>query len=207
MVAEKVVVFDIETTGLLPGDGGRPIEIGAVLIDHGMIVDSFQSLMNPGIMISSWIESLTGISNQDIQQAPPCEEVIRDFLLFTGELPLVAHNAAYDISFLDAEMEALCLHRVNPSICTLALSRKLIVGAPNYKLKTLVEYGEIVSGPTYHRALEDAEKTGLLWLVILDELKERYGIHEPAFPLMQQIAAMKKRSLKKFLAAQGGKQT
>jgi len=99
-----VIVLDFETTGLSPQYGDRAIEIGAVLIDNDRIADRFQSLMNPGVRISSFIESYTGISNDMVAAAPPCEEVMEQFSEFMGQYPLVAHNASFDRKFLDLEL-------------------------------------------------------------------------------------------------------
>jgi len=99
-----VIVLDFETTGLSPQYGDRAIEIGAVLIEDNMIVDRFQGLMNPGFRINSFIEAYTGISNDLLEDAPPCEEMMEQFAEFMKDHPLVAHNAAFDRRFLDAEL-------------------------------------------------------------------------------------------------------
>ncbi len=99
-----IIVLDFETSGLSPHYGDRAIEIGAVLIENSLIIDRFQSLMNPGFRISSFIEAYTGISNDMVEAAPPCEEVMEQFADFIGDFPLVAHNASFDRRFLDAEI-------------------------------------------------------------------------------------------------------
>lgn len=80
--ANTVVVLDFETTGLSPGQGDRAIEIGAVRIKDGHISERFSALMNPGFNVSSFIEQYTGISNAMLKQAPPCNEVMADFVDF-----------------------------------------------------------------------------------------------------------------------------
>ena len=77
--SETVIVLDFETTGMSPDHGDRPIEVGAVRIEGDMIVDRFQQLMNPGFTISRFIESLTGISNDLVAEAPDCETVMTRF--------------------------------------------------------------------------------------------------------------------------------
>jgi len=77
-----VIVLDFETTGLSPQYGDRAIEIGAVIIEDHKITHRFQSLMNPGFRISSFIESYTGISNSMVKTAPPCEDVMEQFTEF-----------------------------------------------------------------------------------------------------------------------------
>lgn len=90
------ILLDFETSGLSPHYGDRAIEIGAVLIENSLIVDRFQSLMNQGFRINSFIEAYTGISNDMVEAAPPCEEVMEQFADFIGDFPLVAHNASFD---------------------------------------------------------------------------------------------------------------
>ena len=102
--ANTVVVLDFETTGLSPGVGDRAIEIGAVKIEDGEVTDRFQELMNPGLYVSGYIESYTGITNAMLAQARPCGEVMRDFAEFITGYNLVAHNASFDKRFLDAEL-------------------------------------------------------------------------------------------------------
>ena len=86
--ADTVIVLDFETTGLSPNCGDRAIEIGAVRIESGEIVDRFQSLMNPGCRISSFIESYTGITNDMLCDAPPCNKVMKQFSDFSIQFKL-----------------------------------------------------------------------------------------------------------------------
>jgi len=79
MLADMVVVLDFETTGLSPEYGDRAIEIGAVLLERGVIADRFQKLMNPGFRISPFIERYTGITNDMLKGQPRCEEVMAEF--------------------------------------------------------------------------------------------------------------------------------
>jgi len=109
MVDCPVIVLDFETTGLSPNYGDRAIEIGAVLIDNNEIVKSFQSLMNPGFRISSFVESYTGISNKMVSKAPLCEVVMEQFADFIGDHPLVAHNASFDKRFLESELNYIAI--------------------------------------------------------------------------------------------------
>jgi len=103
--ANTVIVLDFETTGLSPDDGDRAIEIGAVKIEQGAVVDQFQGLMNPGRRISAFIEDYTGITNTILKTAPPCGEVMAAFADFAGGAALVAHNASFDKRFLDTELK------------------------------------------------------------------------------------------------------
>jgi len=196
---EPVIVFDFETTGHSPQQGDRPIEIGAVKIENDMIVDRFQSLMNPDFTISSTIEAITGISNELVMQARPCEEVMEEFYAFIGNTPLVAHNAGFDISFLDTELTHLGHHRENEVACSMLISRRIFPDADNHKLKTLIEYCGIFSSDVFHRALEDAEKTGHVWIAMRDAIKEKFGVKTVSFNLMQQVEKMAKAKVGPYL--------
>ena len=97
-------MIDFETTGLSSDMGDRATEIAAVLIRDGCIVDQYQSLMNAGLRIPSFIEHLTGISNAMLRKAPPTSQVMAEVADFVGDYPLVAHNASFDRKFWDAEL-------------------------------------------------------------------------------------------------------
>jgi len=96
------VVIDFETTGLSPHYGDRTIEVGAVLVSDNQIVDRFQSLMNPKMKVSSFIEDYTGISNKMLAKAPDINDVMKKLKVFISNHHLVAHNASFDSRFLDA---------------------------------------------------------------------------------------------------------
>ena len=102
---ETIAVIDFETTGISPGQGARATEIAAVLVQGGQIVGRFQSLMNSGAWVPPFIEQLTGISNRMLQTAPPARAVMHEVARFTKGCPLVAHNAAFDRGFWQAELE------------------------------------------------------------------------------------------------------
>ena len=194
-----VIVLDFETTGLSPNYGDRAIEIGAVLIEHNEITDSFQSLMNPGFRISSFIESYTGISNSMVVAAPPCETVMEKFAEFIGDRPLVAHNASFDKKFLDSEFGRISRARNNSMACSMLASRRIYPDAPNHKLGTLVRYCDIETDGTFHRALADAEMTGHLWISMIDHIKDVFGVEHVPFKLMQRLTKVSKAKACSFL--------
>lgn len=195
-----VIVLDFETSGLSPHYGDRAIEIGAVLIENSMIVERFQSLMNPGFRISSFIESYTGISNDMVAAAPPCEEVMEEFAEFIGDLPLVAHNASFDRRFLDAELGFINRSRKSRMACSMLAARRVYPNAPNHKLGTLVRYCNIYNDGTFHRALADAEMTGRLWIAMIDTIKESFGINRVDFDLMRKLCRKEKAKVPAYLA-------
>ena len=201
-----VIVFDFETTGQSPKLGDRPIEIGAVRIEEGYMVDRFQALMSPGFPITRFIESLTGISNAMLAQAPPCEEVMAEFADWIGDTPLVAHNVGFDRAFLDAELAQLGRERLNPLACTVLTARRLFPQAPNHQLATLVRHLDLPTDGTFHRALADAEMTGHLWLAMCDRLRERYGLIEVPFALMQTLMRVARAKVDRYLGNVAEKQ-
>src|SRR5690606_35907072 len=186
--ADTVVVLDFETTGLSPTQGDRAIEIGAVLIEQGQIKDRFQQLMNPGFRISPFIEQYTGITNQMLKKAPPCEEVMAQFADFIGNHNLVAHNASFDQRLLDAELRAVNRHYGGSFACSMLISRRVYPEAPNHKLVSLVAYKNLPTDGVFHRALADSEMTAQLWLRMLEDILDHSPLPVLSFPLMQQLS-------------------
>jgi DNA polymerase-3 subunit epsilon len=185
--ADTVVVLDFETSGLSPARGDRAIEIGAVRIEGGRIRDRFQQLINPGFRISGFIESYTGISNAMLRAAPPADEVMAAFADFIAGHPLVAHNAAFDRRFLDAELAPLGRRDHGEFACSMLVARRLFPAAPNHRLGSLVAYRGLDHDGVFHRALADAEMTARLWLDLLAEIERRHGLAPVPFRLMQQL--------------------
>lgn len=202
--AESVIVLDFETSGISPDHGDRAIEIGAVKLTGGRVVDRFQSLMNPGLRISSFIEGYTGISNQMIQNAPETAEVMRAFADFITETHLVAHNASFDRRFLSAELDRIGLRRRFDFGCSMLVSRRIYPEAPNHKLETLVHYKRLRTDGTFHRALADAEMTAHLWLAMSEDLRSQYGFDEVPFSLMRALAKVPKTQARTFLLSKVG---
>ena len=187
-----VIVLDFETSGLSPHYGDRAIEIGAVRIEDNMVTGRFQSLMNPGFRISSFIESFTGISNDMVAAAPSCEEVMEQFSEFIDNIPLVAHNASFDRRFLDAELGFIGKARSSRMACSMLAARRVFPHAPNHQLRTLVRYCGIHNGGTFHRALADAEMTGHLWIAMTDAIKGSFGIRRVSFDLIRKLSRISK---------------
>ncbi|MGB5446986.1 MAG: 3'-5' exonuclease [Psychromonas sp.] len=185
--AKNIVVFDFETTGLSPKMGDRAIEIGAVRIENGLLTDRFQALMYPGIRVNSFIENFTGISNQMLAEAAPCREVMNDFCDFIGDFNLVAHNASFDKSFLDAELQKIPRSYVGKISCSMLLARRILPNAPNHKLGTLINYLNIQEQGDFHRALFDSEMTARLWLKMIDKIGIDYGLSNIPFTLLQKL--------------------
>lgn len=173
------VVFDLETTGA-KAPPCRVTEIGAYRVRNGKITEEFQTLVNPESLIPTFISQLTGISNQMVKNAPTFNEVIEDFLDFIGDSVLVAHNAQFDMRFLNHEIGRIFAdYRVgNPHLCTVKLSRRLVPHVENHRLKTLAEYFS-VSLVNHHRAAPDAHATAHIFVNLLERL-DNLGVRDLA---------------------------
>ena len=174
---ETLAVIDFETTGFGPAQGGRATEIAAVLVQDGEIVGRFQSLMNSGAWVPPFITQLTGISNEMLQAAPPARAVMHEVARFTKGCPLVAHNAAFDRAFWQAELaRAECdADAAHAFACTLLLSRRLYPHAENHRLGTLARLHALPSAGRAHRALADAEVTAHLLMRMQRDVEARFG--------------------------------
>ena len=197
---EVVAVIDFETTGLSPGQGDRATEVAAVILEGGKVVDRYQSLMNGGVRIPSFIESLTGISNEMIRRAPPAAQVMQEVADFVGDRPLVAHNASFDCKFWDAELARIERSRQQEFVCSLLLSRRIFPLAPSHKLGALVEYANLPVAGRYHRALADAEMAASLLLRLEDELRERHEVNDVSVELLRRIQRVPKGQLTRCIA-------
>ncbi|WP_220765203.1 MULTISPECIES: PolC-type DNA polymerase III [unclassified Shewanella] len=200
--ADTVIVLDFETTGLSPTQGDRAIEIGAVMLKDGKVIERFQQLMNPGFRISGFIESYTGISNAMLTDAPSCEEVMEQFSDFIGDYNLVAHNASFDQRFLDAELKRINCDYSGQFACSMLIARRLYQAAPNHKLGSLINYKNIQHDGVFHRALADSEMTASLWLAMLEDLNQDYQLQSPNFGLLQSIAKQSKANINQYLNRQ-----
>lgn len=195
----STIVIDFETTGLSPGYGDRTIEVGAVLISNYQIVERFQSLMNPEMRISRFIEDYTGITNRMLSTAPSIKEVMHKLKSFLALHHLVAHNASFDSRFLDAELDRINHKRKNEFACSMLASRRLYPEAPNHKLETLVRYKNLKTDGVHHRALADAEMTAHLWLRMIEDIRNNYGLQTVPFGLMQQLSKVSKKNVPEFM--------
>jgi DNA polymerase-3 subunit epsilon len=197
--ADTVVILDFETTGLSPNMGDRAIEIGAVCIEDGEIKGRFQELMNPGRRIDSFIVDYTGITNEMLEEALPCEEVMHKFADFIGGYNLVAHNASFDKRFLDSELGKISRTYTGQFACSMLAARRIYQEAPNHKLETLIKYVNIPTDGAFHRALYDSEMTAKLWLAMLSDIDERYNIPGISFKLIKKLIKTPKKFVCEFL--------
>ena len=148
------VVVDIETTGFSP-ISNKIIEIAALKVNEGKIVDRFQKLVNPEERINYYITNLTGITNEMVRDADTINEVINEFKDFLGDNIIVGHNVNFDINFLyDNMYNANGKYLTNNFVDTMYVSKKVIPGLGSYKLESITNYLN-VSYEGAHRALND----------------------------------------------------
>lgn len=197
----RIAVIDFETTGISPAMGDRATEVAIVLLEGGRVVDRFQSLMHTGVYIPPFISQLTGITNAMVAAAPAATEVMRSAAHFVGAAPMVAHNAAFDRKFWQAELALAGLAAPHPFACTVMLSRRLYPQAPDHKLGTLVDFHRLPRTGQAHRALADAEMAAALLCRIQQDLRGPAGGGRADHDWLMQVQACPKAKLGRLLAA------
>ena len=184
MLEEEFVVFDFETTGFNAGGSDSIIEIGAVKIKAGEILDRYDELINPGRKLPEKIVELTGITDAMLKDKRDEKEAVIDFMKWVGDDPMVAHNARFDVSFLEMAFKKYDLGKfTNPVIDTLELSRTLDSSYSRHSLSALAKRYDIVKSDTnpdgfwdessHHRGDYDAEGTALIFNKMLEKLSSR----------------------------------
>ncbi|MEG7530328.1 MAG: PolC-type DNA polymerase III, partial [Hungatella sp.] len=168
---DTYVVFDIETTGFSPLKN-KIIEIGAVKVTGGIIVDRYSTFVNPDVPIPFQIEKLTGINDNMVLQAPKIDQILPEFLAFGEGAAWVAHNASFDISFIAHNAQELGLEFDPTVLDTVSLARHLLPQLSRYKLDTVAKALNI-SLANHHRAVDDAGATAEIFLAFIKTLKER----------------------------------
>ncbi len=167
------VVVDLETTGLRPGVS-QICEIGAVRVRGLELEAEFETLVNPGMPMGPGVSALTGLQDRQLRGAPPPAVAVHRFLAFAGDAVLVAHNARFDLAFLDRETERLTGSRIaSPVVDTVPLARRLLAGrVPRASLAQL-SYFLGTSVQPCHRALPDAQATAEVLLALIGLAQER----------------------------------
>lgn len=169
---EEFVVFDIETTGL-NSHTNQIIEIGAVKIRSGRILDRYSQLINPEIPIPYHITQITGITNEEVENKPKISEVIENFVNFVGDAVLVAHNAPFDMGFIKRDIKKyLNIDYQCSVIDTLQMARDLF---PNFKKYGLGDLNKTLglALEKHHRAVDDSQATANMFIIFLDKYKEK----------------------------------
>ena len=165
------VVFDIETTGL-SAEKNKIIEIGAVKVIDGKIVEKFSQFVNPKVPIPFEIEQLTSIKDEMVMDAPTIEEVLPRFMEFCKDAVMVAHNADFDMSFIKKNCDLQNITYDFTIADTVALARFLMPQLNRYKLDTIAKALN-VSLENHHRAVDDAGCTAEIFVKFIAMLKER----------------------------------
>ena len=185
----ELVVFDLETTGLSAARN-RICEVGAVRVKALEIVDSFESLVNPGVPLPDPVARLTGLRERELRGAPSVSSVIPRFLGFAGDSLLVAHNARFDQRFLERQLSGHQTRLAEPPLCTAALARRLLEGrVRGVSLASLADFFGVPTHPC-HRALPDAEATAQV-LIHLIGLAQEIGAR--TLSELRTLAAPRKR--------------
>ncbi|HSI68575.1 MAG TPA: exonuclease domain-containing protein, partial [Planococcus sp. (in: firmicutes)] len=168
---ETIVVFDLETTGL-SAVYDTIIELAAVKIKGGQIIDKFESFTNPHHPLSATTIDLTGITDDMVKDAPEVEEVIRDYHEWAGDHIMVAHNASFDMGFLYVAYKKFGIDKKHATIDTLELARMLHPELKNHRLNTLAKkFG--IELTQHHRAIYDTEATAYLLTHLMKEAHEK----------------------------------
>lgn len=170
----EFVVFDLETTGF-SSKNDKIIEIGAVKIKDGEIIDRFSEFVNPEKMIPAKIIELTGITDDMVKDSKTIDVVLPKFMEFVGNSTMVAHNAPFDISFIKKNLKDLGEGFNNQVMDTVPLARFLYPELKRVKLNTVAKYLG-VSLENHHRAVDDAKATADILLISFKKLKEELEI-------------------------------
>ena len=168
---DSFVVFDIETTGF-SSVADKIIEIGAVKVEKGIIVDKFSTFVNPEVPIPFEITNLTGITDEMVMESSKIDVILPKFLDFVGDSVLVAHNAGFDVGFIEQNCKVLGLNRKYTYLDTVALARVLLPTLAKYKLN-IVAKALGISLENHHRAVDDAGATAEIFVKFIEMLKER----------------------------------
>lgn len=172
-LSQTFVVFDLETTGF-SNKNDKITEIGAVKVENFKVVDRFSQLINPEKDISYKVQELTGITNDLIKDKPTIEEVLPKFVEFIGDSVLVAHNADFDMGFMQQKCREQNIEFKNTSVDTLILARTLLPHMKRFRLNLIAkELG--IPLLNHHRAVDDAEATAHIFIKFLEMIRKKGG--------------------------------
>jgi len=171
-------IFDFETTGLYPEEGDEIIELGAVIVERGEILEkTYQTLVNPGRSIPAISTKISGIRDEDVAKSPPIADVLDNFLDFMGPRIWVAQNAKFDMGFLIKSMSRLNKSlRQNIVVDTIGISKILFPYENSHNLDVLMNRMGILRSGERHRSLDDCRYTAQI-LIEFIKLLEKQGIN------------------------------
>ena len=173
---DTYVVFDLETTGFSPKND-KIIEIGAVKVKNGKIIDSFSEFVNPRRPIPYKITELTGISDDMVRYSDSIDFVLPRFMDFIGDAAVVAHNASFDCSFIEKNCKDLDLHFNATILDTVQICRFLYPELKSVKLNLVAKHLGIKL-TSHHRAVDDAKATGDIFVECIKKIKEEYEVSD-----------------------------
>ncbi len=165
------VVFDLETTGFSPIKD-KIIEIGAVKVEQGKITEKFSTFVNPKVPIPFQITQLTSITDEMVLDAPDIETALPKFLAFIGDAVLVAHNASFDVGFIEQNLRYQDIVPDFTSVDTVAMARILLPTLSKFKLNVVANALHI-SLENHHRAVDDAGATAEIFVKFIEMLRDR----------------------------------
>jgi len=195
----RFVVLDFETTGLDPAYGARIIEVSAREIVNGEPQRELCTLIDPGFAVPSVITSITGITTAMVRGAPRSAEVMSELAAFLANSTVVAHNASFDMKFLQAESEA----SPDRCLCTLLLSRRVFPDRGTYRLSDISRSLGIDIPRGMHRASADTFVTTLLFEQIYGQARERCGGRELELAALEEIQRLTKKKVESWFEGQG----
>ena len=187
------VVFDLETTGF-SSIKDKIIEIGAVKVENGVITDKFSTFVNPKVPIPFEITNLTGITDDMVMEAPDIETILSQFLEFVGDAVLVAHNASFDVSFIEQNCRYQDITPDFTSVDTVAMARILLPTLSKFKLNVVANALHI-SLENHHRAVDDAGATAEIFVKFVEMLRAR---NIKTLTKLNQFGAQNKDAIRKL---------
>ena len=190
---ETYVVFDLETTGF-SSIKDKIIEIGAVKVENGVITDKFSTFVNPKVPIPFEITNLTGITDDMVMEAPDIETILPQFLEFVGDAVLVAHNASFDVSFIEQNCRYQDITPDFTSVDTVAMARILLPTLSKFKLNVVANALHI-SLENHHRAVDDAGATAEIFVKFVEMLRAR---NIKTLTKLNQFGAQNKDAIRKL---------
>lgn len=175
----ECVVFDVETTGLFAKDGDRIVEIAAVKVKKGEMVEEFESFINPERGIPIEASRINNITDDMVADSPTADKILPQMIDFIGGASLVGHNVKFDLEFLCFQLSLVGrkLRSTTPTIDTLKMSRGLIPQLNRHRLSNVAQYFGVQIGDT-HRALADVKLTVAV-LLRLFEIAHEQGFQTP----------------------------
>ncbi len=195
LLTDEAVVFDIETTGFSP-QKNEIIEIGAVKVKDGQIIDRFSTFINPRVPIPARITELTSITDEMVMGSRGIKEILPEFLDFIGSAMVVAHNAGFDTGFIKEKAKKLGINVDLTIVDTMGMGRIALPTLKNHKLDTLCDALNI-SLENHHRAVDDAEATAHIYLKLTEmfaekgvkSLKELFDMRKLAPEIIKKLRA------------------